>query len=295
MKAALPTVIVCSLSFVFGYYVNYSNSGAARLVGVENTQALELQLASIVKAKGIIKERLEALQIQPDSQPVVPTTTDSPASRESAETKMLTKFLRDTYVPFFEKIYLSEEDQEEFCSILLESSKAISALFFEAMANSDNDEITDEVRDMLLQKRKELEAQADEQVQNLIGEDNYQTYEDYKKSLLVRQELSRVSSSLTEPLDAFTREEVARIMLEESIAANMPDLSQTMSQAEATKDYRDRSEAMEKRDPKVLARTSNYLTNEQQLEFAAALDKIRSLTKVQVEMIELQAKQRERQ
>ena len=166
MKTIVALVVPCLVGFSIGYYLNQSKRHALLDQSRQNITVREVQLAEATQEILALQSDIENIERRTDSQsfgdvPETKPTSASAAVKKSAQSKMREKYVRELYSAFFNMLYLTEEDQQAFLTLIVANQENLNTLIYEAMSKTVDNVLPAEVRETLAQKTDEVEAQTD--------------------------------------------------------------------------------------------------------------------------------------
>ena len=106
---------------------------------------------------------------------------------------MIKRSLADEYSDLSKKLNLSSEENDEFNDILFKKQTAMMEM---SMAYSDMDELTPEEQEERSNRYQAIQEETDSKLKELLGENNYETYNFYIETQYLRHQVSDYSGYL---------------------------------------------------------------------------------------------------
>jgi len=182
------------------------------------------------------------------------------------------------YGDLFKKLWLNPEDLEAFKELLTDTGM----LEMEIAMGTDNDRNDTET--------KEARNEIKEEIEELLGEEKYNTYTDYANTLEERMVVSQYKKRLTRneinPLTEYQEEQLVKVMKDEK--ANI-DFSINMENPDdfsklTTENVDTLIKEMDEMNKLVLERSREFLSEEQFNEYKASVESFLEMRKMQLKM-----------
>jgi len=167
-----------------------------RLIKKANQEAAREKAAAVDTVEGGGPEDADSATLQQQQAELQKQMLADPAIRESIQSGLETQ-----YIPLFEELALSPEQQEKLKEILTNSVMAYLELNPEILAA-----VTDEEKQVLQQRYDYLREETQLRVEALLGHDAYLTYQAYEERTFPRTVVSGFAGSLP-PDDALTEDQ----------------------------------------------------------------------------------------
>ncbi|MFC1587773.1 hypothetical protein ACFL54_05640 [Planctomycetota bacterium] len=184
----------------------------------------------------------------------------------------------------WEKLNLSEEDEEELMDILLNRQMLNVDLGMKLMGGK----LSDEEKELITEQLKQAQEEARAVIQNFLGDGNYPVFQDYEATLGERMIVTQFSSGLTEPLDSTRKEQIIQVMNDEKKNYNFVtsfgdqnnmDMSR-FSKKNVTKYFEEKAEL----DLKIADKVKPFLSEEEHEKFIAQQAQQRSMEEMGIRM-----------